>query len=153
MPSYTSNNALRSGLEAQVNFMTELTRRTYDSVRRLSELNMNFAQQLMQDSVEASRKMLSCSDPFQMAAASAAAAQPAAEHLRHYQQQLTGLLSGSQLELMSRAEQSMQQAGRSGYSAAQEVARNMAQAGESVPGADSHGGNGHAAPHRTFHQN
>lgn len=148
MPSYPSNNAMRSNIEAQLSFINELTRRNYDSIRKLSELNMNFLQQVMQDSVEASRQLMKCSDPFQLAEASAAVVQPAAQHLRHYQQQLASIVSGSQVDLMNKAEQGMQQAGRSAYSAAQDMAYSMAQSGERVlSAADSRGGNGHAAHH------
>ena len=82
MPSYSSNSAMRSGLDAQANFMTELTRRSYESVRKLSELNLQFAQQLMQDSVAATRQVLACSDPLQMASTLANATQPAEVVLR-----------------------------------------------------------------------
>ena len=116
MPSYSSNSAMRSGLDAQVNFMTELTRRTYDSVRKLSELNLHFAQLLIQDSVAATRQVLACSDPLQMAATMATAAQPAAEHMRSYQQQLIGMLTGTQVALTRSAESLMPQGTR--YAAA-----------------------------------
>jgi phasin family protein len=130
MPSYSSNSAMRSGLDAQVNFMTELTRRSYDSVRKLSELNLHFAQQLMQDSVAATRQVLACSDPMQLAATMANAAQPAVDHLRSYQQQLVGMVTGVQVELTRTAESFMPQGSR--YAAA--MAHSLA--GEPVTGGD-----------------
>ena len=155
MPSYSSNNTKRSGLEAQANFMHELTRRTYDSVRKLSELNIQLAQQIMHESVEASRAMLNCSDPCQMAAAGAASVAPGAQHLQYYHRQLIGLLTGGQFELMSRAEPGIQQASRSGYGAGQEASRSMTRPADAAAKAarpeerstPSYGGNGHAAPH------
>ena len=99
MPSNSNRPSFQPGFEAQVNFMSELTRSTSDSVRKLSELNLKFAQQLMQDSFEATTRMLSCSNPFQLAATAAHAAQPAVTHLRHYQHQLVNLLSGSQIDI------------------------------------------------------
>jgi phasin family protein len=124
---------MRSGLDAQVNFMTELTRRTYDSVRKLSELNLHFAQLLIQDSVSATRQVLACTDPMQMASTVANASQPAVEHLRTYQQQLAGVLTGVQVELTRQAESLMPQA-RS-YTAA--MAQSMAHDG--VTGGDTLG--------------
>jgi phasin family protein len=99
MPSYTNRPAFQPGFEAQVDFMTELTRKSSDALRKLSELNLQFASQLMQDTFDASTRLLSCSNPFQLAATAANAAQPAVEHLRNYQQQLVTLLSGSHIDL------------------------------------------------------
>jgi phasin family protein len=127
---------MRSGIDAQVNFMTELTRRTYDSVRKLSELNLHFAQLLVQDSVTATRQVLACSDPLQMAATVANAAQPAAEHLRSYQQQLVGMISGAQVELTRNAESMMPQASRYSAALAQTLARDSASMANGVAGGD-----------------
>jgi phasin family protein len=132
MPSYPSNSALRSGLDAQVEFMTELTRRSYDAVRKLSELNLHFAHLLIQDSVAATRQVLACSDPLHMASTIAGAAQPAADHLRSYQQQLAAMLTGVQLELARQAESLMPQP--SSYSAA--IAHTPAQ-DDAIVGADA----------------
>ena len=130
MPSYSSNPAMRAGIDAQLNFMTELTRRSFDSVRKLSELNLHFAQLLLQDSAAATRQVLACSDPFQIASTMASAAQPSAQHLRDYQQQLVGMLTGAQLELTRRAESLMPQGSR--YAAA--MVQSLAQ--EDVVGGD-----------------
>lgn len=112
MPSFPTNPLMKSGLEAQVSFITELTRRSYDSMRKLNELNLHFVQQMMQDASDASSNMLRCTDPFQLAAAAAKAAQPAADHLRHYQQQLFNMLSGAQLELARNAQSLMPETSR-----------------------------------------
>ena len=98
MPSLSATPAMRSGLDAQVVFLTDLTHRTYDAMRKLSELNLQFAQQAMQDAADTSRNILGCTDVFQVGAAVAKAAQPATERLRNYQQQLLGILSGAQLD-------------------------------------------------------
>jgi phasin family protein len=116
MPSYSPSPTIRSGMQAQVNFLTELTHRTYDSVRKLSELNLHFAQQVVHDTAEATRQMASCTDPFQFAAAAARAAQPAMQHLQSYQQQLVGVLSGAQVDLTRGAEAMMPENAR--YAAA-----------------------------------
>ena len=129
MPSYSNSPAMRSVLEAQVNFMTELTRRTYDSVRKLSELNMHFMQQVMQDSAEAWRQLVSCRDPLQLAATAANAAQPAVQHLRSYQQQLVGVLTGVQLDLTRGAEAFMPEGVRQAGAIAQTMVRESAPTG------------------------
>ncbi|HEY0064041.1 MAG TPA: phasin family protein [Telluria sp.] len=99
MPSYSSRTPFQPGLEAQVNFMTELTRQTSDSVRKLSELNLQLALQLMQDSFDATGRLMACSNPLQLSGVASQAVQPAFEHLREYQQQLVRVLSGAQIDL------------------------------------------------------
>lgn len=148
MPSYSSNSAMRSGLDAQVNFMTELTRRSYDSVRKLSELNLHFAQQLMQDSVAATRQVLACSDPLQMASTMANATQPAFQHLHSYQQQLAGMLTGVQAELTRSAESFMPQGSRYAAAMAQSMARDDVSGGDPLTNASRANGAGGSGVHR-----
>lgn len=125
MPSFSPQSAMQSGIDAQLSFMTELTRRSYDSVRKLSELHMHFSQQLMQDTVEATRQMMTCNDPFQLMATAANASQPAVQHLRSYQQQLVGMLTGAQVEMTRTAETLMPQASRYTSAMLQTMSRNM----------------------------
>lgn len=103
MPSITHRTsqitAFQHGLDAQFSFMTEFTRRSCDSLRRLNELNLQFVQQAVQDAVDATRMVLSCSDPLQMMATAARATQPAGRHWQAYQQQLAGVMAGAQAEL------------------------------------------------------
>jgi hypothetical protein len=99
MPSNAVLPPFQPGLDAQLSFMTELTRSASDSIRKLNELNRQFAQQLMQDALDATTGVLSCPNPFQLAATASHAAQPSFTHVRQYQEQLVNLLSGSQLDL------------------------------------------------------
>ena len=98
MQSFVNNPALRSQLETQVNFMTELSQKTYDALRKLMELNLRTAQQAIEDSIETSRQLMSCTDPVQFAGTAMNQIQPAAERMRDYQQQLMGVLAGAQVD-------------------------------------------------------
>lgn len=151
MPSYSSIPALRSGIDAQLSFMTELAHRSYDAMRRLSELNMHFTQQILQDSMDASHQLLSCSNPFQLAATGVSASAPAVRHARAYQRQLFGLLTGTAADAVRTASGSLHDGARGDYLAARDAVR-QAQAGEGPdtsyhpeerrPSPASHGGNG-----------
>lgn len=150
MPSYSNSPAMRSHLESQVSFMTELTRQTYDSVRKLSELNLHLAQQLIHDSVNTSRQLLACTDPLQMSAAAMGQLQPLSEHLRSYTQQLMGVLAGVQTDLTRTAETFLPLTTRTASAAAEDIARRSAEAtatltrslrGDGVA-SPSHAGNG-----------
>jgi phasin family protein len=126
--SLANNPALRSQVETQVNFMTELSQRTYDSVRKVGELNMHYTQQLIEDSINMGRELMSCSDPFQMTSTAISQLQPATEHLRNYQRQLIGVLSGVQADLTRAAGSRIPQATRQASAMADEMVRNAAAA-------------------------
>ena len=64
MQPFANNPALRSYFDTQVNFFTELAHRSFDSARKLSELNLRLGQQLLEESIATSRQMLACSDPL-----------------------------------------------------------------------------------------
>jgi phasin family protein len=132
MPSFPTNSALRSGLEAQLGALTDFTRRSAEAMRKLNELQLQYAQQVMQDFSDASHAILNCSDPFHAAAAVANCAKPATEHLRNYQQQLFSVLSGVQLELGRSVDAFVPQP------ASEAGPGNLARAGAARP----HGGNG-----------
>lgn len=96
MQSFINNPAMRSQLETQLNFMNELYQKTYDALRKVMELNLRATQQTIEDSIEASRQLMACSDPVQLVNTAISQVRPAAERVRDYQQQLIGVLTGSQ---------------------------------------------------------
>jgi phasin family protein len=104
MQPLANNPALRPQLETQLSTLTELAQKSYDMVLKLSELNLHLAQQMVEDTLNASRELMACSDPFQFTSIAMRQVQPAAEHLRSYQQQLVGVISGAQVELARAAE-------------------------------------------------
>jgi phasin family protein len=116
-------------METQVNFLTELSQRTYDSVRKVSELNMRFTQQLIEDSMNLGRELMNCSDPFQMTSTAINQMQPCTEHLRNYQRQLMGVISEVQSDFGRAAESRIPEASRQASAMADEMVRRAADAG------------------------
>ena len=129
MQAFANNPALRSHVDTQVNFFTELAQRSVDTARQLSELNLRLAQQLMDQSIATSRQLLSCADPFQAGNVALHAMEPLAHHLRQYQQQLVALVSGAQVALTHAAETHIPEAGRSAAALADDMARRSLDAG------------------------
>jgi phasin family protein len=121
-----TNPALRSQLETQVNFLTELSQRTYDSVRKVSELNMRYTQQMIEDSMNLGRELMNCSDPFQLTSTAINQLQPATEHLRNYQRQLMGVLSEVQADLSRSAGRNIPEASRQASAMADQMVRTAA---------------------------
>lgn len=143
---YSNNPALRAHLESQVNLVTEMARTSYESVRKLSELNLQLAQHLIEDSVNASRQFLSCSDVMQLGALAISQLEPVAQHLRSYQQQVMSVLSGMQVELTHQAETLIPDVSRSASAAAEEITRRGAEATAAL--ARQYRGNGATAPNQ-----
>ena len=96
MQSFINNPVMRSQLETQFNFMNELYQKTYEALRRVMELNVRTTQQTIEDSIEASRQLMACGDPVQLVNTALGQVKPTAERVRDYQQQLMGVLTGSQ---------------------------------------------------------
>lgn len=115
--------ALQSHLDAQVSLITDMAGKMYDAVQRITELNLQLAQQLIDDTMSASRHLMSASDPVEWSAAAVASGVPASEHLRAYQQRLMGVLAGTQVELTRTAEQHIPETTRTASAVADEVVR------------------------------
>lgn len=123
LPSLATTPALKSYLESHIVFMTELSTKMCDSARKISELNLRLAQQLMEDGMATSRQLLNTADPVEFTSAAMAVGQPMAERMRHYNQQLLSLLAGTQVELTRTAESHIPEASRNAAAMADELVR------------------------------
>lgn len=152
MPSYSSRLPMRSHFDAQVDFFSELARAGIDALRRLSELNVQLARQLNDDAVHAARAMVACSYPFQLPVVAAGESAPFIEHLRSYQQQLAGVLSGAQIELARRAGSHLPDISRAAAATLDGMARGGTGAPQRLarPAGDSAASAAHT-PHETNH--
>ncbi|WP_181373130.1 phasin family protein [Massilia glaciei] len=112
MQATPNSRAMRSQMESQMNFMNELTATSVDSLRKLSELNMHWAQQFVEGALNTSRQLLACSDHYQVGSTMMGQIQPTTERIRHYQEQLMNVIAGAQLDLTRAAEAHMPEAGR-----------------------------------------
>jgi phasin family protein len=126
MQSFANTPALKSHLENQLNFMTELSQKSLDATRQLSELNQKMARQMIDTWINLGRAMLQASDPFQMSSATVSGIQPLVEQMRNYQQQLIGLLARTQADLTRSAQSNIPEASRSASAMANEMVRNAA---------------------------
>ncbi|WP_300757712.1 phasin family protein [Janthinobacterium sp.] len=115
--------AAKSHLEAQLSFFNGISKSLFRSVQQFSDLNLQFAQGLLEESTIASQNLLTVDrteDLFQVAAASG---QPVAEQLRIYQQQASRLAADAQVDLASVAEKHISETSRTAKVLAEEVAR------------------------------
>lgn len=115
--------AAKNHLEAQLAFFNGLSKSLFQSVQHFSDLNMQLAQGLLEETTVTGQNLLTverAEDVFQVAAASG---QPAAEQLRKYQQQLSRLAADTQVELANVAERHVNETSRTAKALAEEVAR------------------------------
>jgi hypothetical protein len=126
MQSFANNPALKSHLENQLNFMAELSEKSLDATRQVSELNLQMARQMIGTWINLGRALLQASDPFQMSSATVTGIQSLSEQMRHHQQQLMGLLARTQADLTRSAQSNIPEASRSASAMANEMVRNAA---------------------------
>ena len=74
--------ALKSLLEAQLNFATELSRKLFDTAQQMSELQLRLAQDLLQEWGRASQQLLCARDTGEFMSLAAAQLQPGSDKLR-----------------------------------------------------------------------
>src|SRR6478672_9967235 len=98
MTSLDPRSAFQPLLEAQLHNATELSRQAASAASRLNELHLQVAQQLLQDTIEATRSLLFVTDPLQLGAGAVEASGPLMQHLGGYQRQLMDILGGAQGE-------------------------------------------------------
>ncbi|MFC5459136.1 phasin family protein [Massilia niabensis] len=104
--------ALHAQLETQVNFLTQLSRHTFDALGQLGTLNMQAARQLIDDSMELGRALAACKDPFQVIPVTMRVTQPATEHWRAWQSDVMRVLASSSAALANNANDGGWQAAR-----------------------------------------
>lgn len=87
-----ANPALHAQFEAQVGYLSTLSRQGVELFARVSELNMQLAREALDDALATGQQLASCSDPLQLSAVAMRGMQPAGEHLRNYQHQMMAAL-------------------------------------------------------------
>lgn len=96
MQTFPSNSpALHAQLETQLNYLTQVSRHSFDALGQLGTLNVQAARQLIDDSMELGRALAACKDPLQLFPATMRAVQPAAEHWRAWQTGVMRVLASS----------------------------------------------------------
>lgn len=115
--------AAKSHLEAQLSFFNDFSKSLFRSVQQLSDLNLQLAQTLLEESVSTRHDILTANEPGQIYAATASHAQPLAGKLQAYQQHLSRLAADTQVDLSNVAEQHVPETSRTAKALAQEVAR------------------------------
>lgn len=115
--------ALKSHLDTQFSFMNDLSKKMFEGVQRLGQLNVQVAQTMMEETINNAHEMAQSTSPTELLSIAAAQVQPAAEKVRAYQQHVRNISAGVQVELSKTAEQHVPETTRSAAAVAEEVVR------------------------------
>ena len=115
--------AVRSHVDAQTNFLNDVSKSIFRSFQQMCDLNIQLAQTLLEETALAGKQVLSADRQTEILNAATARAQPTSEKLRAYQQHITRLAADSQVELARVTEQHVQNTTRTARQLADEVAR------------------------------
>ena len=115
--------AVRSHMDAQTNFLNDVSKSIFRSFQQMCDLNIQLAQTLLEETALAGKQVLSADRQTEILTAATARAQPTSDKLRAYQQHITRLAADAQVELARVTEQHVQTTTRTARQLADEVAR------------------------------
>lgn len=116
--------ASKASLEAQLALLSALTAKTFESVEKVIELNLDAAKTSLEESSAAARQLLTAKDPQEWLSLAAAQAQPNAEKALAYGRSLASITSGVHAELSKAAEAQIAESSRKLLELVEEVTKN-----------------------------
>jgi phasin family protein len=116
--------ASKANFEAQLSLLTALTSKTFESVEKVIDLNLNVAKASLEESNAAAKQFLSAKDAQEWMALAAAQTQPNAEKALAYGRHLATIASGVQTELSKATEAQIAETSRKVLDLVEEVSKN-----------------------------
>jgi phasin family protein len=115
--------AIKSHIEVMLSFMTDLSGKILETTQKISELNLQLTQGLIDEMTTTNWQLMSAKDPVEFASVAATHIHPSTETLRNYQQGLSNLIANANVELTRTAESHLPEASRTAAALADELAR------------------------------
>ncbi|OEZ60669.1 phasin family protein [Duganella sp. HH105] len=117
----TISPAAKNHVQARIDYFSDLTLATLQSVRKLSEVNLQFSRDWLQDSTEALRSALLTPQAERTADDASSATQQTAHKLQAWQQQLNRVATDYQASINQVVQQHAPQAARTASELAEAV--------------------------------
>lgn len=121
------NPALRSHLDSQLAFFNALSQSLSASFQSVCQANFKLGRDMFEESLSAGRRMLTNGQTYGQANGMAGTALPdtksAAEHMHAYQQHISNIAAGSQVDLARVTQQHGRETARTAQALADEVTR------------------------------
>jgi phasin family protein len=124
--------ATRTTIDNQLATMKALTDKTFESVEKLFDLNINLVRAALQETTVINKQLLACEDPQQFFSLIAAQAQPNAQKALFYGRHLANIASSTQAEFAKTAEEQFVEANRKVNQLIDDVAKNAPPGSENV---------------------
>lgn len=124
--------AMKSHLNAQFSFFAELSKKMFEGVQRIGQLNVQVAQTAMEEAINSTHQLIESNTPTEYMSIAAAQVQPIAEKVGAYQRHLTNIGAAVQEELSKTAASHAPEISRSAAANAEDVARRTAEESDKV---------------------
>lgn len=117
--------AVQEHVKSQFNLVSDLCQKLFDSAQKVNELNMQVAKTVMDESLQCAQQVMTAQDPMEAISIASGQVQPTAEKVRAYQQHLTNIAAGTQVEMTKTAESRVPETTRTATAVADEVTRRV----------------------------
>ena len=115
--------AAKNHVQAQIAFFNDLSRSLFQTAQQVNELTLQMAQTFLEEGAATSQAIITADKPTEVFGVTASRAQPAAERIRVYQQQLSRIAAESQTKLVRVAGDHAEETARAARELTDEVTR------------------------------
>jgi phasin family protein len=119
----SSSPAVKAQLEAQFAFYADVSKKMFDGMQKLNELNIQVGQTLMEETLTSTQQIMQADGRTDALSIVAGQAQPAAEKVRAYNQHVQAILAEAQVGIAKTAETHIPNATRTAEGVVKEVAQ------------------------------
>lgn len=130
--STSTTPAAKAHMEAQMSYITDMSKQIFQSAQKFNELNIQVAQAMMEEAFKNAHQCITAEDPTELISIIASQAQPAAEKVRSYRQHLKNIVVGTQVDLAKTAEEHIPETSRTAGAFAEEVAKSASEETEKL---------------------
>lgn len=130
--SQATSPAAKAHMDSQLSMFVDLSKQVFGALQKFNELNIQVAQAMLEEAVANTKQIMCAKDPHEALSVMTSQAQPNAEKLRAYQQHLTDIAAGTQVNLAKSAESHIQQTTRTAQELASEIALKASEETEKV---------------------
>lgn len=126
------SSVAKANLESQLAIFAALANKTFESVEKVVDLNLNVAKASFEDSSIAAKQLLAAKDPQEFLSLTAAQAQPTTAKAIAYGRHLAGIATNAQAEFARAAEEQIADTGRKVSALVDDVSKNAPPGSENV---------------------
>ena len=127
------SSATKNQLETHLALISALSGKAFESVERMTELNIAAAKATLEESGENFQQLLSAKDAQELFVLSASQVQPAMEKAMAYGRQFASIASGAQAELVRTAEEQISETNRKAVGLMEEISKGAPPGSEMAP--------------------